>query len=348
VLEPPGPEELPEPPALRLWDESDPHGLWWLGREWSGYPELEWTPAIFPDRVHALSGHVKLLFYEQITDFDTARYLIRMGTLMRSRREPSYPSVSLGFVYFDDAYYVTDGRLRLPAEGERPRGRHYVATVDSEDVNELAFVNTWGPRWGNNGHGAITREYFDAHVDAVLTRWSAVAGPSFAYIDCLNRLETRRIPLSEQRPHCWPTPNSDFQTEEIWVRGYRHDLLTWKVISMSTRRVVYVYEVRNALRIIGRAHLFFEFGETDSAILRELFVLPAFRRRGYGSLLEEIATERAVVSSLSRIEIWLHEGDARERVRPAAEQFAISRGYSWADVSMTRPNIVAIATKELS
>jgi GNAT superfamily N-acetyltransferase len=331
---------------VRLWDPTEPRALWRLGRDWGGYPDLEWTPAIFPDRVQALTGHLSLLFYEQLSSFDTARFLIRIETLMRARREPSHPSVSLGFGYFDGAYRVPDGRVRLPADGEPFRGRHYVAAVDSDDQDEIAFVNTWGQRWGNNGYGAISREYFEAHVDAVLTRWSAVAGMSPDMLECLERAETQKLPQPDQFPHCWPTPNSNFWTDEILFRDVRHQLVTWNVMSIATGRVVHIYEVRNPLRIIGRAHLFF--GADDTATLRELFVFPKFRRRGYGSLPEEIATDRAVSSSFRRIEMWLHEGDARERVRPAAESFATSRGYAWADVSMTRPNVVAIATKELT
>lgn len=289
---------------------------------------------------------MSLPFYEQLSRFDTARLLIRLGTVLRARGEPSHPSVFLGFRYFDSAYRAPDGRLRLPAKDEPFRGRHYVGAVDSDDPDVLAFANSWGERWGRKSLGVITREYFEAHVDAVLARWSAVAGPSPDMFECLNRPETRRLPQRDHWPHCWPTRNSKFWAEEIWYRDMRHQLLTWDVFSMATGGAVRVYEVRNPLRIIGRVHLFFE--RDDTATLRELFVLPNFRRRGYGSLLEEIATDEAVRCSLRRVHIWLHEGDARPRVRPAAEQFATSRGYVWANVTMTRPNVVAIATKELT
>jgi GNAT superfamily N-acetyltransferase len=126
---------------------------------------------------------------------------------------------------------------------------------------------------------------------------------------------------------------------------YEHKLIWWETLSLETGGLVEVLELRTPLRIIGRAHLF-HVGET--AILKELFVLPAMRRRGFGQILEEVAVERASTAGARTIEIWIGAGDARARVRPALDAFLEKVGYTCSPVDSERPRLVGIATKELS
>jgi GNAT superfamily N-acetyltransferase len=331
---------FPGPPEVGTADER--RDGWRLARRWGGYPDLEWTFGLFGERIKALGGRFPAYFYEEIGDFDTARLLIQLGNLLVSRREPSYPSVGLGFEYFDSAYRVSDGHL---ACDDTPyRGRHSVATIDHADAEEIMFPNTWNPpHWGDRGFGYISREYFDRHVVAVQARWAASGGPSLALTRCMDRAETLRLPAEERLAHCWPARNV-FWTQKVGIGDRQLTMLNWNVFSMATGGLVEVIELRDEKEVLGRAHLFYE---EDHATLRELFVRPERRRQQLGGLLEATAADWARERGSRTIEIWLHEGDARERIIGAPLGFAESLGYEWEDVEMRRPNVRKVARRNI-
>lgn len=68
---------------------------------------------------------------------------------------------------FKSAYQAgPSGLLRMPANGEKPVGRHAVVIVDLEargSEEQLIFVNSWGQKWGEGGLGRFTTQYFSAH-----------------------------------------------------------------------------------------------------------------------------------------------------------------------------------------
>ena len=129
-------------------------------------------------------------------------------------------------------------------------------------------------------------------------------------------------------------------------RGHRlHLYETWS----CTDAPVKVIEVRDGRRTrLGWAYLHHTQGqEPYVSILKELFVWPAFRRQGYGTVLESTAAERARHRRASSIEMLFHEVDAMPRNRAAGRGFASKTCYTLRWRRSRRPNVSAVGVKSL-
>jgi GNAT superfamily N-acetyltransferase len=132
------------------------------------------------------------------------------------------------------------------------------------------------------------------------------------------------------------------------IDGKRHSIARFYTYSSRTQQVVYVAELHHPLRAVARCHTFlYAKAGTTTSVIEELFVLPRFRRRGYGSLLERDASRTASAFGCEMIDISLHEADALPRTKPSAIAFGESVGYQWRQESGRRPNMVAAATRSL-
>ena len=87
--------------------------------------------------------------------------------------------------------------------------------------------------------------------------------------------------------------------------------------------------------------------EPHVSILKELFVWPAYRRLGYGTVLESAAAERAKLWHASSIQLLFHEVDAMPSNRAAGRGFAGKRGYRLRWQRSRRPNVSAVGEKSL-
>jgi GNAT superfamily N-acetyltransferase len=261
---------------------------WKLCREWGGYPELEWTFGIFRERILAFGGTLPAYFYEELSDFDTARTLLRYSSHLQMKRSRAFPSIGLSFRYFDSAYRTTTGRL---TDDGAFRGRHAVTTVDHEDLAEIKFRNTWNPPyWGDKGFGYVTRDYFDHYVESVHVRWCASGGPCIAHKRCMETARTRRLPEEERMIDCWARARNVFWQQMVGDEEHPFTMLNWQVYSVADGSLVDVIEMRDQDEIVGRTHLYYD---EENASIRELFVRPTRRREYIGSILEGTAAEWA-------------------------------------------------------
>ena len=323
---------------------------WQLSKQWSGRPDLEWTAAVMPERFTAMTGRVRAYSYEDVRDFETVRSLLRVGSNLLSespgraggRGQFEYPSVALGFRYFESAYRSPDGHLRMPAPAERFRGRHYVVAIDGYDMRRIRFMNSWG-NWGDHGYGYIDEEYFDAHVETAFVRWSGASGPSPTMSDWLDRAHAAGIGYPLNLLVCWRAPNK-CQISEVELHRRAHTVMHWQVVTLEDTSVVDAYELRNGARIIGRLHVRHT-GVT--AVITEIFVVPRFRGRGYGSYLESLAAGAARDHGATELQAWLRRGDDRVPVVAGSRALARARGYSWTETRDKRPTLVATATRSL-
>ena len=71
--------------------------------------------------------------------------------------------------WYSNSYLAPLGRIGLPAAADRLLGRHAVLVVGIDDESEagvcsLAFKNSWGTKWGDNGFGSFSAEYFQRYA----------------------------------------------------------------------------------------------------------------------------------------------------------------------------------------
>jgi len=99
---------------------------------------------------------------------------------------------------------------------------------------------------------------------------------------------------------------------------------------------------------LGWAHLHHVFVQQPRiSILKELFAWPPFRRRGYGTILEGLACQRAKLWRSTNIKLFFHDADALPRNRAAGGLFSIQAGYEWKWRRQRLPNLAAVGEKTL-
>jgi C1A family cysteine protease len=67
--------------------------------------------------------------------------------------------------WYSNSYLAPLGRIGLPGPTDRLLGRHAVLIVELDDESQpgecsLGFKNSWGRKWGDDGFGWLSAEYF--------------------------------------------------------------------------------------------------------------------------------------------------------------------------------------------
>ena len=323
-----------------------PNELWAWAKQIDGYPDTEWTFSVFLSRVTWLESLWPQPFYEYGSTYEDAFRLLRFQRELHGAGVPEafLPVVTLGVEWFDSGLRAVDGRLPIPGSDDPFRGRHRVIASGWEDGGEsLVFTNSWG-RWGKDGKGLISREYFEAYADDVYFERSVAIGLNPAADAAFAKLGTTYTP--QELAKAWLTPNPPVEGGLIH-RGIRTTMARFTTYSLRGP-LVEIFELRQAGHAIARCHLFHEPERTPSgAVLEELFVHPRFRQQGFGSLLEREAARSASAAGHELIEIALYEADGRPRGEAARTAFAERAGYRWRQERLRRPNRVATAFRTL-
>jgi C1A family cysteine protease len=76
--------------------------------------------------------------------------------------------------WYSNSYFAPLGRIGLPGPTDRLLGRHAILIVALDDeVPEgecsLGFKNSWGSKWGEDGYGFLSAEYFRLYGRALWT-----------------------------------------------------------------------------------------------------------------------------------------------------------------------------------
>jgi GNAT superfamily N-acetyltransferase len=316
-------------------------------KEIDGAPKGFGTPHIFGPRVTCYYGFgYRQKFYEVITQYDRLLDLMRLKEDLLTGGAPEWAvgHMTVCFEVFESAHTAPQGRLTMPLQGEKSLGLHVVALWGWEDSGDsLVFLNSWGRRWGRQGLGSISREYFDQHFSDAYRSCSASVGLTrFTW----ERFVTARD--SRSRAKAWMQRNPRWEARFRFSGGSLR-LINYEVLSGETDEPVDVFELRNGLGLrVAWAYLFhFRAQHERRCELREFYVWPRFRRLGYGTELEAAVVHRARQAGARNLKAWFHVADAALPLRRAGRTFAAERGYQIQWRSSERPPLAGRAVKAI-
>ena len=285
------------------------------------------------------------IFYEPLSDYDQLLKATLLNVRLVNGHVPRWARnrLMVAFRMFDSIHGASEGRVPLPTPGEVEKGLHAVA-VDGgfADAGEtLRFPNSWGVGWGDKGYGLLSREYLERYMSDAWIGRNARVGPSrFLY----RRLATATSDKEFARTWMAQNPRQRIRFQHS---GRSHTLHVYETWSLSDNCWVQAIELRNGFGLrLGWVHLHhISRQQPRVSILKELFVWPWYRRKGYGTLLESFACTQAEQWGSTSVRVLFHECDALPRNRAAGRLFGKKAGYEWKWTSQRLPNLAAVGEK---
>lgn len=288
----------------------------------------EWGYGLFVTR--ALNFHTALVlpveFYEPTQDFERAALDAHLIGKARNDQLQEEEIGNLNVVYevFPSVFDPIDGRIPLPDQTERSIGRHSARVLDGADEGLLIAYGWSG--WTPTNTALLTREYCERYLRGGLLsrRWDR--GPL---------AHTARDLFASDDPAefraLWRTPgNRGFEFRNL--PNDRVKLLWFETWGLQTEEPADVLVLEVGRHIRAGVAIVIHGSPTSS--ITDLFVWPPYRRKGYGTILEGLAAERARERGNHDLEIYLWEPDAI-RGNYRARAFITRNGYEVVDSSDT-------------
>lgn len=331
-----------------------PSTVFWLAKTLDGMPGVNGSTSLAGRRMaYFLSpGTHRQTLYESIGTISELQRQMLWGGRLDKMALPRYSvdAYSLVFEVFSSAHNSVDGQIRHPAPGERSLGLHSVTLTGYEDGgNTLCFVNSWGPSWGNQGYGTVTLEYLNRFFYEGWVAHPGRWGLSRAKMTSMAARDTDAAAFRQ----LWLIENPRVR-RRLRDLGNGHWRTGWyEGISPQEDCSVECLEVRNGFGLrmgwIFVYHLPDRHEGAAVSEIRELFVMPAFRRMGIGRYLQTWAGERAAEAGSSQLWLVLNEADATLGPgRATARAFGARCGYQWRWRERIGPRAVATGVKALA
>lgn len=272
-------------------------------------------------------------FYEAVSTYDLLLAVSILNTRLLDAGLPLEGLLHLQVVLdvFPSFWAASAGRVELPDPDEESIGRHAVMLNGiAEDGESLLIINSYGPEWGDDGSGVLSRAYAEAHLkEGLLTHWGQ-CGPTAANYGPVFEAAAEGLDLVK----AWCEENAA-SGGHYWLGANSFDYRSYSRVSMGSECIVEVFEVRRgASAREGWGHLYYPAG-TDHAVLRELFVAPSARRKRVGTVLEALVRGAARDAGRRWLRLEVTEADAYGTSLRAVAAFASKRGYSQVPVPLT-------------
>lgn len=327
-----------------------PPSTFWLQKAIDGLPGVNGSTQLAGFRIYAFL-HPEVAgqrLYESLPSVEEFQRLLLARVSLTTSHIPAYAVDHFAIVFevFKSAHGAPGGVIALPRVGEASLGLHSVFVTGYEDSGEtVLFVNSWGRRWGRAGHGAVSMAYLRQFLYESWVWRPAKWGPTLSKLD---RLTTLPVATRGYRD-LWMVRNPVWKQQLPRRREGNWRLRLFETFSPSLGRPVECIQIANGFGLtMGWAFVYHAPEGGPSSEIRELFVMPAFRRIGVGQQLERQACDRAREWGSTRMELLLNEADAsRGPVRLAARRFGLAQGYEWRWRSATGPRVVARGRKSL-
>jgi GNAT superfamily N-acetyltransferase len=285
--------------------------------------------------------------YESLPDVDEFKRQLLAVADLAAAYIPIYALDHFAIVFevFKSAYTAPRGVIGFPTPGEQSLGFHSVFVTGYEQSGEIVrFANSWGVGWGQAGHGSVSMNYLRRYLYESWARRPAKWGPTLSK---QNRLLA--IPeTSREFRDLWLVRNP------VWRRSLpRRTEGNWRVglfetFSLSLGCPVECIQIANGIGLtMGWTFVYHISEGAPTSEIRELFVMPAFRRIGIGRQLEKFACDRGREWRSGRMVLFFNEADSALSVRAAARLFGRASGYEWRWRNSVGPRLVARGQKDL-
>jgi GNAT superfamily N-acetyltransferase len=261
-------------------------GYGWGSVRASDWPDAEsserWPPSE-PEGLDRVAKRLRGGYYLRIRTLEDCKQAIATGQL---------PFVSVRIT--EDWFHAERGVIPGPSPDDKIIGCHAISLLGYDNESRtIRFANSsWGHEWGDGGLGTLSYDYYE---NRSIESWiHAIGSPTWA-------LANKAARSSE--PHESGAP--DFRELEWGVRD---------ILRGGTLHACEVYDLENDERI-GWSFAVERDGFLD---VEELFVRPAYRRRGQASKLSQMLLKRSALLGLT-LRLWVSYADCGPENRAALE-----------------------------
>lgn len=272
---------------------------------WPQHVVIPSEPVIRAAEADAYKHRIGL--YQRLNSIEKMRLSLANGNLIR-----------VGIHVYESIFTVgIDGVVPMPKPDEVYVGQHAVIVCGYKDDDSsqaesngqlsgrFTIQNSWGSEWGENGFGYISYEYVRTYGVEVFTQ-----GEIFVPF------------LTEREVHVYPRITRKFEKVRVWV--------TWCLENVLTSELLVAFQLEHSKhKLAGWIICAIRDNHWSSFEVVDFFVWPEFRRRGYGSVLLDVAEETARENGIYAISGWISVDDVDPNGHPTHQHFFARRGFTY-------------------